>query len=169
MIVQIKIDKVQLARIQAKFGSLGNLLWLQKPIRDSAWYMYHSIIQNFEQEGRPEKWATWNPAYRQYRIKVGEPAGKILQLAGRLIPKDSSGKGRISRVYAKALINSITKPRPHGFGWHISAGTNVIYAAVHHYGSGKQNIPARPYMMFQISDIEVIERMFQAHINRIIA
>lgn len=163
----IKIDARQVAAIQARFGALASLAWLQRPIIDSAWYVYNSIIRNFQEEGRPQKWQTWTDDYRKFRRRVGEPAGKILQLAGRLIIQ-KQGKDQVSRVYSKALLNSITKPRIHGKGWNIAAGTNVIYAAVHQFGSRKLKIPARPYMMFQDEDVVIIQRMFNAHIARIV-
>lgn len=91
-----------------------------------------SIIKNFQQSGRPEKW---------------QP------LATATIKKKRGGAGK-TLIDTARLMNSITA-RAHTDKAVI--GTNVIYAAIHQFGGKagrglKATIPERPFLMVQDED-----------------
>jgi phage virion morphogenesis protein len=96
-----------------------------------------SIQKNFEEGGRPQGWIKLSPATVGKKRKG---AGKILVDSGR-------------------LKNSI---KVQAFSDRVEVGTNVIYAAIHHFGGqagrgGKVRIPARPYMLIQEEDWKEID------------
>jgi phage virion morphogenesis protein len=102
-----------------------------------------SIVRNFEEEGRPEKWAPLSPATLARRSK----AGQILRVQG----------------FAGGLMGSINAQAAPD---NALIGTNKIYGAVQHFGAKKGafgrtskgapipwgDIPARPYMVLQEED-----------------
>lgn len=90
-----------------------------------------SVIRNFEQGGRPTRWKSSKRA------------------------KKEDGKTLIDTA---RLRNSITA---RAYRDRAVVGTNVIYAAIHHFGGKagrgrKVNIPARPYLMVQDEDWKTI-------------
>ncbi len=95
---------------------------LKRPLRIIGELLRSSILENFRQEGRPEKWK------RSVRAMMND--GLTLSLSGRL-------KGSIS--------SRVENQR-------VSVYSDVIYAATQHFGDPKRNIPARPFMMIQDSD-----------------
>lgn len=98
-----------------------------------------SVIQNFEQEGRPDHWKA---------VKSGR-SGKILQVTGRL-------KGSIT----PGSMGSLT---------HVSIddvviGTNVVYAAKHNYGSKDGYTDARVFMLWQVENVAWAEVELLDHV-----
>lgn len=125
------------------------------PILDSIGrVMLDSIGKNFQQEGRPQKWAAWSPKYAEWR--KGISAAKTVrrkQAAGK------TGHGTDMKILSlnKHLKGSITA---HTQGNVLHIGTNVEYAAAHQYGWPARHIPARPFLLFQESDITRIRQIF---------
>jgi phage virion morphogenesis protein len=110
----------------------------------------NSVIKNFMQGGRPEKW---------------KPLAEATILGG-IRKKDFTKKGRLREPVSRRLrgdkvlidtarlMNSITSK---AFADHAEVGTNVIYSAIHQFGGkagrGKKvTIPARPFLMVQDED-----------------
>lgn len=85
--------------------------------------MLSSINQNFEMEGRPEKWESLSPMTLAMRRNKKKKSSKILQDTGLL-------KG------------SITYDATREGGTAVAIGTNKKYGKVHQFG-GKIRIPAR--------------------------
>jgi phage virion morphogenesis protein len=144
-----------LARLQGMEDRGQNLSGV---MRNFGEYMKRSIDKNFSAEGRPAPWARlslstllgWGRGKKGHITKKGAWSKKgQTALAGRKVLTDSA-----------RLRNSISY---NAGAREISIGTNVIYAAIHHFGGqagrGKKvTIPARPFMLFQDEDINYFER-----------
>lgn len=102
-----------------------------------------SIQQNFEEGGRPDKWAALEQVTIDKRIETRRWPGQILVGLGA----GGGLLGSISfRTFAQGVVFSASK----------------IYAAIQHFGgqAGRNKsvtIPARPYMMVQDEDWEEIK------------
>ena len=89
-----------------------------------------SIQKNFEQGGRPRGWVRLSPA--------------TVAKKGRDIKLIDTGRLKRS-ISVRASSDKVV------------VGTNVVYAAIHHFGGQagrghKVKIPARPFMMIQDED-----------------
>ncbi|MCF8012418.1 MAG: phage virion morphogenesis protein [Clostridiales bacterium] len=104
------------------------------PLKIISELMRSSVLQNFREGGRPEK---WKPS-----IRAQKTGGQTLVDTGRL-------RGSI---YAKANNNS------------AKVGTNVIYAAAHNFGYPPRNLPQRKFLMFQDEDLKEAKRVVEAFI-----
>lgn len=93
------------------------------------------VQENFIQQGRPEKWAEWSPAwaYRRTQKPYNKSDGMKLQLTGVL---------RNSLTYTDLNNDS------------FKYGTNVEYAARQNDGGG--GIPARPFLVIPETDYNLI-------------
>ncbi len=105
-----------------------------------------SILKNFEQSGRPGGWIKLSPA---------------------TIAKKRRGEGRIL-VDSGRLKNSI---KVQASSDKVIVGTNVIYAAIHHFGGQagrgrKVKIPARPFMLVQDEDWKEINEVAADYLLR---
>ncbi len=103
-----------------------------------------SIQRNFEHGGRPEGWIRLSPATLKKRR-----GNKILVDTARL--KNSI---KIQASSDKVIV-----------------GTNVIYAAIHHFGGQagrgrKVTIPARPFMLVQDEDWKEINEVSADYLLR---
>lgn len=130
-------------------------------------YMVTSVIKNFEQEGRPNRWRplAWATLYGRYARK-GRKAftrkgaftvGFQRHLEGHKILQR---KGR--------LRNDI---RAQAYSDRVEIGTSGIpYARIHQYGgwAGRRNrrvyIYRRPYLLMQIEDRVLIRTMSRQHV-----
>jgi len=114
-------------------------------------YMLGSIEKNFRAQGRPTKWTGLSKATLARRRR------------GR-------GKGSPQILIDKArLKNSMTTRETSDT---LQIGTNVVYAARHHFGypggtgRGRSKTPARPFLMFQKEDAKAIEKIFNRHLSK---
>lgn len=125
--IEIKIDDKEIQQLLQKLISkTENLRPLMKNI---AGIMMDSVEENFEKEGRPEKWQELKPSTVKQRSKKGYYPGKILQMRGDLAASVSSFYDNNSAI----------------------VGTNKAYAAIHQFGgkagrNKKNEITARPYL-----------------------
>jgi phage virion morphogenesis protein len=108
-----------------------------------------AVEENLEQEGRPTHWAALKPATIAARERKGYWPGRILQQRGELAASIQPGHGRRQ-------------------AW---AGTNKVYAAIHHFGGmtgrgHKTRIPARPYMVLGDDDKGEILNAISRHLSR---
>lgn len=161
MLMTLQINSAQLAALRKRFGALGSLAWLRRPIRDSLWYMISSIHKNFEVEGRPTRWKAWTPLYQEFRERPGLYPMKILLLFGK------TG----SRVFSGQLRQSVSVGKIKIWGWIIT--TNLSYASVQQKGGSVglhgAVLPPRPFLLFQAQDILLIRRMFNRHVTKLIS
>jgi len=126
-----------------------------------------SILRNFAEGGRPEKWVptkilsiylgyTMDRRYTtlsgEERIRKGKKAytlkGSLTKAFQRHIGK------KATLIDTGRLRNSITS---RAYGDRVEIGTKVVYAAIHQFGGKagrgrKVTIPARPYLMVQDED-----------------
>jgi len=101
--------------------------------------MADATEQNFEEEGRPDKWQELSEKTIKKRKKTGHYPGKILQVEGRLAVSITTQYDNDSAVI----------------------GSNLEYARIHQLGgqSGrglKTPIPARPYLGLTSDEYEEI-------------
>ena len=118
-----------------------------------------SVVENFQQGGRPEKWAPLSPVTTRRRKKGG---------ADPLIVEGFAG-GLMGSIHADA-----------GKDWAL-VGTDKIYGAVHQFGAAQGefgttsrgapipwgNIPARPYLMVQDEDWTEIVDAADKYLDRL--
>jgi phage virion morphogenesis protein len=139
-----------LAKLKGMQDRGGNL----KPAMQSfGGYMLRSIQANFDAEGRPEHWQplsmgtllAFAGSRKSFKTKAGRMSGHGARaMMGRLILTNT---GRLRRsITAEPGANS------------LAVGTNVVYAAIHQFGGmagrgRKVRIPARPYLVFQETDV----------------
>jgi len=135
--IEIKIEDIELQRVLKKLISkTENLSPLMKNI---AGIMLDSVEENFEKEGRPEKWASLAKPTIKLRTKKGYWPGRILQVRGEL---------------AASIINKSDENS-------AVVGTNKVYAAIHQFGGDagrnkKVKIPARPFLKLTENDINQV-------------
>jgi phage virion morphogenesis protein len=102
-----------------------------------------SIQRNFEEGGRPDKWAQLAQATIDKRIETRRWPGQILISLG-------AGGGLLGSIFFQAFTDKVV------------LAANKIYAAIHHFGgqAGRNKsvtIPKRPYMLVQDEDWEEIK------------
>ena len=110
---------------------------LSVPLKAGGVHMMGSIRRNFKVGGRPKKWVPLKPA----TLKAKAPKTKKL-------------------IDSARLMSSITFKESRD---RLDVGTNLIYGPIHQFGgqAGRglaTTIPARPYSIFQESDVRVIGR-----------
>lgn len=136
--IEIRLDNQKVEEALLEVASKAeNLRPLMKNI---AGIMADATEENFEQEGRPDKWEELAKSTIKKRKKTGHYPGKILQVEGHLATSITTYYDNDSAII----------------------GSNLVYAAIHQLGgiAGKNNsvnIPARPYFVLSNSDYEEIE------------
>lgn len=127
MVIDIKIDDKDVTNLLKTLQS--RVQHMQPIMRQVAEIMRDAVEENFEKEGRPEKWKHLSPSTVVQREKKGHWPGKILQVEGQLA----------SSISAKATNTEAI------------VGTKKKYAAIHQFGgqAGRKHaveIPARPFL-----------------------
>jgi phage gpG-like protein len=125
-----------------------------------------SISQNFDAEGRPDKWQRLKPATKWSRLGGKRKATKKRGGMRAAARRKASGMKILTR--SARLRRSITK-RADSNG--VEVGTNLIYAATHQFGrtSGKgAPIPERPFLLIQDGDWSKFESILEEHITEAI-
>jgi phage virion morphogenesis protein len=113
-----------LATLSGRLSTPGALLEPAVPV------VARAIEQNFDEEGRPQRWPPLAPATLRQK-----PAGlKILQLTGRLRRSIRTG------VEGNAIV----------------ASTDVPYAAAHQFGFPGRRLPARPFLVLTQEDLSAV-------------
>ena len=144
--IEIKVDDKEIQQLLKKLISkTANLRPLMKNITA---IMMDSTEENFEKEGRPDKWTSLAKSTIKQRTKKGYWPGRILQVRGELA----------ASITSKSDDNSAV------------VGTNKAYAAIHQLGGNtgknkKIEIPARPYLKLgepELNDIKTsVQKYFQ--------
>lgn len=125
--IEIRIDNKAVEEALLKVASKCEDM---KPLmKNIAGIMADAVEENFEQEGRPDKWQELAESTIKHRKKTKHWPGKILQVAGQLATSITTQYDNESAVI----------------------GSNLAYAAIHQLGgqagkSKKVTIPARPYL-----------------------
>src|SRR5574344_1763507 len=125
--IEVKLDNKEVQDALIKVAQkCEDLKPLMKKI---AGIMADFTEENFEQEGRPDKWQELAKSTIKRRTKTGHYPGKILQVEGQLATSITTYYDNESAVI----------------------GSNLAYAAIHQLGGQagkgkKTTIPARPYL-----------------------
>ena len=125
--IEIRIDNKAVEEALLKVASKCEDM---KPLmKNIAGIMADAVEENFEQEGRPDKWQELAESTIKKRKKTKHWPGKILQVEGQLATSITTQYDSESAVI----------------------GSNLAYAAIHQLGGqagkGKKvEIPARPYL-----------------------
>lgn len=138
-----------------------------------------SILQNFEEEGRPS-WSPYSPATIEIRENMGDPVNKLLNKTGAL--ETQMSRYNIWTVNNNAAI-LLDIPLWYGnlqqSGYGNSMGASIkktgsaaksfkdlnarLRATIKSGGTVRSadfNIPARPFVMLQEEDLPAIENVF---------
>ena len=134
--IEIKIDNKAVEEALLKVA--GKCEDLRPLMKNIAGIMADAVEENFEQEGRPDKWQELAESTIKHRKKTKHWPGKILQVEGQLATSVTTQYDNESAVI----------------------GSNLAYAAIHHLGGqagkGKKvTIPARPYL--NLTEVEYKE------------
>ena len=139
--IEIRIDNKAVEEALLKVASKCEDL---KPLmKNIAGIMADAVEENFEQEGRPDKWQELAESTIKHRKKTKHWPGKILQVEGQLATSITMQYDSESAVI----------------------GSNLEYAAIHQLGGqagkGKKvTIPARPYLNLAKKDFNnVLEKI----------
>lgn len=129
---------------------------VQRPLEAAGAVMLGSIEENFQQQGRPQKWTPLSA-----RTLAGRRQGRNKKRSPQIL---------IDRARLK---NSMAMKVNVGSDSYVEVGTNVVYAARHHFGyaggtgRGRSKTPARPFLMIQDEDYDQIGAIFNRHISRL--
>ena len=120
---------------------------LTVPMKRAGIYMFGSIQRNFQVGGRPRMWRPLKAATLAAKLRHGWSATPLVRT------------GQLRR--------SIT---PRADRRRMTIGTTVPYARIHQFGgrTGRRHattIPARPYLVFQRDDLQVIRQMILDYIK----
>ncbi len=135
--IEIRIDNKTVEDALLKVASKCEDM---KPLmKNIAGIMADAVEENFEQEGRPDKWQELSESTIKHRKKTKHWPGRILQVEGQLATSITTQYDNKSAVI----------------------GSNLAYAAIHQLGGqagkGKKvTIPARPYLNLTESDYKKI-------------
>ena len=124
MQVQIQVDdRVVRQRLEQLRQAGGDL---SPAMREIAGHLLDGIAESFASERGPggAVWRPLKPSTVRERRRKGYGAGPILERSGDLL----------SRILADWDDTTAV------------AGTNVVYAATHHFGDPARGIPARPFL-----------------------
>lgn len=148
---------------------LGKLLASMKDMtpayKNIGEHMKGSILETFQEGGRPEKW----PELSQATIisRMGGSSGKIFTKRGTFRASAAKKFGAIKPlVKTGRLLRSIKWKAGKDY---VVIGTNVIYAAIQQFGgmAGRGRtveIPARPFIVFQDEDYKEAAKLLEEYI-----
>jgi phage virion morphogenesis protein len=158
MRIDVEIKDKQVQRLFTRLKR--NVTDLRPAFRAIGEIVRSSVIRNFQEGGRPEKWEPTKvkSIYRAY-LGRGKRKRKAYTLKGGFtkgFTRYTSGKKTL--IDRGKLQNSITV---RAGAARVVVGTNRVYARIHQMGgmagrNKKVRIPARPYLMVQEEDWETM-------------
>lgn len=141
MPIEILIKQTGAADVSISLGrAVGRMSDLTPAMKRASVLMIGSVNQNFQRSGRPVPWRPLSPAYLKRKVAQGYS------------PKPLIRTGLLRASIAEKVSRT-------GF----RVGTSVPYAKYHQLGTS--SIPARPYLVFQRQDIEVINQVVLDHLT----
>lgn len=169
-----RIDGLQrtLGNVDALKSYLGSIV----PYKKAAAVVTASVLRNFREGGRPEKWEELSPLtkfIRKYRRGKRNANPLTLRDTGRLaespVPHatlDAQGGtfgAKTNVSYARKMHEGGTTTASQvvidAFRRNTKTGESYVHSYVMHLKGGKR-IPARPFMMIQEADRAVIRQVF---------
>lgn len=140
MVTYVEVQGME--RVQQRIREIErNVSRNPRLLNDIGIYMTRSIHKNFIQQGRPQAWQPLAFKTLMARRK-GKKRGKGVQIL-----RDTG-----------ALMNSIER-RVNDKDGEVEIGTSLVYARTQHFGRGA--IPARPFILIQDEDKDVIMRLIK--------
>lgn len=115
-------------------------------MREVSEILYDATMTTFEKEGRGKGWPKLSPKRVSQRLKNKTWPAKILQEKGDLV----------SSIHTKSSIN------------YAIVGTNNPYAARHHFGDPKINLPQRRFLpsnIFQLKEGNEVTKVLYTHLT----
>ncbi len=160
--IDVKIDdkevKALLTELQTKMKNLT------PAFREIGQIVRSSVIKNFMEGGRPEKWKPHAESTILGSIRKGyfTKKGKLREPISRKLRK------------GKVLINTgrlMKSIKSKAFSDRVEVGTNVIYSAIHQFGGkagrrGQITIPARPFLLIQDEDWKEIKSALTSYLMK---
>ena len=143
--IQLRITAKNLAEASQRLSLVADRMADATPVlQQFGVQMLRSIEQTFQAGGRPRGWAPWATSTRRALERKRKGGNRILIDSGR-------------------LKNSIAA-RVEGTPPILRVGSNVIYSRIHQLGGAagrghKSLIPARPFLVVQDEDMEILKRM----------
>lgn len=169
-----RIDGLQrtLGNVDALKAYLGSIL----PYKQAATVVTASVMRNFREGGRPEKWEELSPLtqfIRRHRKGKQNANPLTLRDTGRLaespVPHatlDAQGGtfgAKTNVKYARKMheggVSTASSVVIEAFRRNIKTGESYVHSYVMRLKGGKR-IPARPFMWIQESDKPVIRQIF---------
>ena len=145
MQVQITVDDQVVRQRLAQLREAGSDL--SPAMREIAGHLLDGVNEAFASERSPARGRVWTPlkpATVRDRVRKGYGRGPILERSGDLI----------SRILADWDDTTAV------------AGTNVVYAATHHFGDPARGIPARPFLGMSRDTRDVVVDAIVAHLAK---
>jgi phage virion morphogenesis protein len=169
MSIAIRLASKDLGAVVARMNALALRMGDYAPVlQQFGLAMLRSVEKTFQAGGRPNRWVPWalSTSWRETR-SVLLKSGKVSSSAKR------TGRARTGKVLIDTarLKNSITASLAGtGPSSVLRIGSNVIYARIHQLGGRagrghKSLIPARPYLVVQAEDLELLKRMVREHLT----
>lgn len=157
MQIDVKIKDKEVKRLFTRLKK--NVTDLRPAFREVGEIVLSSVIRNFQEGGRPDKWEPTRirsiyEAYTGRKTKTGANR-RAYTVRGRLTKAfERYTAGRKTLIDTARLQNSITARAQSD---RVIVGTNVVYARIHQLGgkagrNKKVKIPARPYLLVQEED-----------------
>ena len=122
-----------------------------------------SVIRNFMQGGRPDKWTPTKGLSSYITRRAGSAGRKRKTYTLKSSKGSAHPAGKKTLIDTGRLKNSITS---RAYSNKAVVGTNVIYAAIHQFGGKagrgrKTTIPARPFLMVHNEDWAEIKKVLE--------
>jgi phage virion morphogenesis protein len=166
--VDVEIKDREVKRVFTRL--MRNAKNLTPAFREIGEIVRSSVIRNFQEGGRPEKWVPTKirSIYLAY-LGRGKRKRKAYTLRGGLtkgFARYTSGKKTL--IDRARLQNSVTTRAEAD---KVTVGTNLVYARIHQLGgmagkNRKVKIPARPYLLVQDEDWAPIGRCLRGFLMK---
>lgn len=152
------------------------------PLKKSAIYMLSSISRNFSSQGRPIPWIPLSPMTLELRRK-GKSSGspQILRDTGELFNSIVVSEPQNNTISVGTNLKKAPKLQYGGENIIPSHTENVksyyrrskgkrtqVKAFSRKMPTRKYKIPARPFIMFQNEDVEVLQELFIDYVKKVI-
>jgi phage virion morphogenesis protein len=126
-------------------------------MRDIGEELVSRILDSFEREASPygDKWAPLKP--QTIRGRARRFKTKKAKAAALSIPRILQDTGTLR---SSIEIQSVSRD-------HVTVWSRVEYAAVHQFGSGRKNIPARPFFPVRGDRVDLPPEWQKSIINQI--
>ncbi len=191
--VQLRITPRNLAEVGIYLGGLAQRAQdMRVLLARFGIQAIRSIERTFEAGGRPRRWVPWsvftaaNEAGQLYnksgaltssrKRSAGARTGKVLVDSGRLknsvtarvVGRDTLAigtnviYGRIHQLGGRVKIPPITMPHGRAMRWYLPGGQPVFRRAT---SAHTVTIPARPWLVLQEEDLQILRRWVTDHVK----